>query len=52
MSKYKIEEDEQGRFVLTDEETGQKTIYATEQEAKDAIAHLLGPVTVVDPDKV
>jgi len=61
MSSFRIELDEKGRFVLIDDDTGQKTIYATQLEAEQAARHLteqqakqqkLEPDTVNDPDKV
>ena len=36
MSSFRIELDEKGRVVLIDDDTGQKTIYATQLEAEQA----------------
>jgi len=62
MSSFRIELDEKGRVVLIDDDTGQKTIYATQLEAEQAARHLteqqakqqqkLEPDTVNDPDKI
>ena len=40
MGNFTIEDDGSGKFVLVDNDTGQRTTYATKAEAEEAKKHL------------
>jgi hypothetical protein len=40
MTRFRIEKSEHGKFMLIDNDTTQRTIYATRQEAENAKTHL------------
>jgi hypothetical protein len=40
MGNFTVEQDEAGKYVLVNNDTGQRTTYATEAEAENAKKHL------------